>query len=145
MTDNGALNEKDVRRIVREEVAPIRRRMGDKRLRALIDEQTEPIRGRLTQNEKDIALLMAGYDLTRETINDRFGRIEEKLDAQHGAVMTRLDNAEGWITRRTRLEKSVLQLGGAAVVAVVKRWLPFVALVAGVLSLTYVLLMVIEG
>lgn len=145
MMEDKALNEKDVRRIVREEVAPIRRRVADKRLRKLIADEVEPMHERITQTERDIALLMVGYQATKDTINERFGRLEDKLDAQHGEMLARLGQAEGWITRRTGIEKSIVRLGGAAVVAVAKRWLPFVALVVGVLGFAYVVLMIVEG
>jgi hypothetical protein len=132
------LNRHELRTLIRQETASLRRRVSDKHINKLIAAQTAPIVDRLDITEKNVATMMGSVIATR----DMLSRMDEKLDRQHQEMLARLDRAEVWITRRAGIEKSVLRIGGLAVWAAARRVFPFLAAVGGVLSVSYVLAMI---
>ena len=120
------------------QVAPLHKQVQIQRRR------TSRLEKRVTRVEKDVATAMTGFELVERVFSEGMGRIELKMDKQHNDLVRRLDQAEGFILRRRRIEKSIVRLSELAVVATVRRWLPFV-LVYMVLVVAWLAMVKVAG
>lgn len=134
-----ALDELKVQQMISASVAPIAREQKRQRRRvAAIEKRIDTVEG-------DVKSALQIGELVQQLLSEGIGRIELKMDRNHADIVQRMSAAEGWIGRRRRWETAAVRFGQLAIVAGLRRWLPFLAMVAGVLSVTYVVLMIIEG
>lgn len=149
------VDEQGVKRIVAAEMAGVRRLVSEKRIKRIVNEALGDVRDRLESVEADSELAIRAVDGLR---NDLYGdpgkrsgpeslferidameqrtitRLDEQTAAIHGLAQ-RLDGAEMWINRRASMERAALRLAVLPVVALVRRWVPFVALFGGLVAL----------
>lgn len=119
-------------------VAPLNREVRRQRKRlAAVEKRVDGV-------EDDVKSALQIGDLVQRVIGEGMGRIELKLDKQHGEIVQRLDAAEGWIGRRRRWEKTALRVSQLAVVGALRRWLPFV-LVYMVLVVAWLAMVKVAG
>jgi hypothetical protein len=121
------IDKQEVEAMISAQVAPLHKQVQIQRRR------TSRLEKRVTRVEKDVATAMTGFELVERVFSEGMGRIELKMDKQHNDLVRRLDQAEGFILRRRRIEKSIVRLSELAVVGTMRRWLPFVALFGVVL------------
>lgn len=114
-------------------VAPIGREVKRQRKRvAAIEKRVETVEG-------DIKSALQIGELVQQVVQEGMARIELKMDKQHAEKLARLDRVEGWIHRRTVIERTVVRVSQLTVMAALRRWLPFFGMLSIVLVMWWVL------
>lgn len=114
-------------------VAPIGREVKRQRKRvAAIEKRVETVEG-------DIKSALQIGELVQQVVTEGMARIEMKMDKQHAEKLARLDRVEGWINRRTVVERSIVRVGQMAMVAALRKWVPFFGMLSLVLVMWWVL------
>lgn len=107
--------------------------------------RTDAVIKRLEDVEAKADAALKVGELVERVVTESMGRIELKMDKQHAEIVGRLSMAEGWIGRRRWLETAAVRVSQLAVVAALRRWLPFIAMLGGVLGMWWILVSLMEG
>jgi len=129
----------EVQAMINATVAPIQREQKRQRKRA------DALSKRLDDVEAKADAALKVGELVERVVAEGMARIELKMDKQHAEIVGRLNMAEGWITRRRRLETAAVRVSEMAFVAALRRWLPFIVMLSGVLGMWWILVSLMEG
>lgn len=137
------LDEKRVQEMITAKVAPLHREVSRQRRKVeAVNKRVEAVEHRVDDVESAVKTSLA---LVQQVISEGMGRIELKMDKQHGEIVRRLDTAEGWISGRRRIEKAAIRFGQLAAVVALRRWLPFLSLFSGIMLASYAMTMLLGG
>lgn len=127
------VDKAEIQAMINASVAPIGREVKRQRKRvAAIEKRVETVEG-------DIKSALQIGELVQQVVQEGMARIELKMDKQHAEKLARLDRVEGWIHRRTVIERTVVRVSQLTVMAALRRWLPFFGMLSIVLVMWWVL------
>lgn len=133
------VDKAEVQAMINASVMPITREQKRQRKR------TDAMSKRLDDVEAKADAALKVGELVERVVTEGMARIELKMDKQHAEIVGRLNMAEGWIGRRRRLETAAVRFSQIAVVAALRRWLPFIVMLGGVLGMWWILVSLMEG
>ncbi|MBK9751733.1 MAG: hypothetical protein IPO91_34535 [Chloroflexi bacterium] len=133
------VDKAEVQAMINASVMPITREQRRQRKR------TDAMSKRLDDVEAKADEALKVGELVERVVTEGMARIELKMDKQHAEIVGRLNMAEGWIGRRRRLETAAVRFSQIAVVAALRRWLPFIVMLGGVLGMWWILVSLMEG
>jgi len=133
------VDKAEVQAMINASVMPITREQRRQRKR------TDAMSKRLDDVEAKADAALKVGELVERVVTEGMARIELKMDKQHAEIVGRLNMAEGWITRRRRLETAAVRVSQMAFVAALRRWLPFIVMLSGVLGMWWILVSLMEG
>jgi len=133
------VDKAEVQAMINASVMPITREQRRQRKR------TDAMSKRLDDVEAKADAALKVGELVERVVTEGMARIELKMDKQHAEIVGRLNMAEGWIGRRRRLETAAVRFSQIAVVAALRRWLPFIVMLGGVLGMWWILVSLMEG
>lgn len=90
-----------------------------------LDERQDRMEARLTKIERDLYGSLDERSGPR-SLYEMVEQMQTNLQANTDVQSARVAEVEGWIRRRVAIERGLLSLGGSALVAWARRWIPLV-------------------
>ena len=141
------IDNQTVKQLISASLAPLIRRTSEKRLRALIRDEIHPLELRILNAEQMATRASAGFELISARI-DVFDVAAERRHSEALAAIKEIDRrvtiGERTVARWRKIERVVVTGSQFALWAAVRRWLPFVSLFVGMISMIVLMWMIVR-